>query len=202
MFCRNCGAQLPDNVSFCPNCGTAVPKSAAAAAVSDAKPETESQQPQAAPEQPKAVPSQPQGQYNQTSGQVPPNQGRYTQAPGSVPPQYGQAPAAEQDPADGMALGSVIAGVLGLIGSWIPFVRYFTLVCSIVAILLGAIARKKEKALNLPTGKATAGLVLGIIGVVLTVLVIVACVACAAWLTAVGETDVSGILGDLDQFTY
>ena len=203
MFCRNCGAQLPDNVSFCPNCGTVVPKPA----VQQEQPKPENTVKQQSPAQ---GPSAPQGMYAQSSSQIPP-QGQYTQTrgqtSGQTPPQNRtytpySAPSVQSDPADGTATGSVVLGVLGLIGSWIPLVKYFTLICSIVAIILGAVARKKEKALGLPTGKATAGLVLGIIGVSLTVLLLLACVACAGWLASTGSFDPDTFISQFENLPY
>ncbi|MBE6946213.1 MAG: DUF4190 domain-containing protein [Ruminococcaceae bacterium] len=83
------------------------------------------------------------------------------------------------------SIAALVCGILGLVGGWIPVVCYFTLVLSIVAIVLGAKAQKQAKALGEPTGMATGGLVTGIIGVVLAVLSIV-CVACAAGIAAAG----------------
>ncbi len=84
-----------------------------------------------------------------------------------------------------MSIAALVCGILGLVGGWIPVVQYFTLVLSIVAIILGAKAQKAAKAAGEPTGMATGGLVTGIIGVALTVLVIV-CTACAVGLVAAG----------------
>lgn len=79
----------------------------------------------------------------------------------------------------GLSIAALVCGILGLIGGWFPVVQYFTLVLSILGIVLGAKAKKAAVANGEPTGMATAGLVLGIISVALTILAIV-CTVCAA----------------------
>lgn len=79
-----------------------------------------------------------------------------------------------------MAIGALVCGILSLIGGFIPVVNYFTLVLAIVGIVLGVKARKDLAEQGLPTGMATAGMVLSIVSLSLTVLVIIASVACVA----------------------
>lgn len=87
-----------------------------------------------------------------------------------------------------MAVASLVCGILGLIGGFIPVVQYFTLVLAIVGIVLGVKARKDLSAEGQPTGMATAGMVLGIISVGLTILGIIAAAACAAcFVSSVGS---------------
>ena len=74
-----------------------------------------------------------------------------------------------------MAVAALILGILGLplsfvFGAGFPF--------ALVAIILGAVARKKALSEGVPTGLATAGLAIGITGVVLSVLVGGSCAAC------------------------
>jgi hypothetical protein len=64
-------------------------------------------------------------------------------------------------------------GLLGMFGGFIPVVQYVTGILSLVAIFVGASQRKRLKDANLPNGKATAGMVLGIIAVLITVISIV-----------------------------
>lgn len=78
-----------------------------------------------------------------------------------------------------MATAALVCGILGLIGGFIPVVNYFTLVLSIVAIVLGVKAKKELAAQSQPTGMATAGLVMGIIGVSFAVIGILTVAACA-----------------------
>ncbi len=79
-----------------------------------------------------------------------------------------------------MAAAALVCGILGIVGGFIPVVQYFTLVLSIVGIVLGVKARKDLGAQGQPTGMATAGMVLGIIGVAFAVIGIIAMAACAS----------------------
>lgn len=67
---------------------------------------------------------------------------------------------------------ALILGLLGMFGGLLPIVRYITLILAIIAIFVGSSQRKRLIAAGLPSGKATAGLVLGIIAVILTVIII------------------------------
>jgi len=66
----------------------------------------------------------------------------------------------------------LVLGLLGLFGGIIPIVQYFTVLLSLLAIIIGISQRKRIKGAGLPTGKATAGIVLGSIAVILTAIVI------------------------------
>lgn len=92
---------------------------------------------------------------------------------GQYPPPQPPAP---QNNSNGMAIGALVCGIVGVVFAWIP---YFAFLVSAAAIVLGVISRKR-----LPpgrTGMATAGLVLGIIGAAINVLAII-CVVCTAGL--------------------
>ncbi|MBO5232629.1 MAG: DUF4190 domain-containing protein [Clostridia bacterium] len=79
----------------------------------------------------------------------------------------------------GLSIAALVCGILGIVGSFIPVVCYFTLVLAILGIVFGAKAGKLAKANNEPKGLATAGLVLGIIGTAFGAVGVI-CVACAA----------------------
>lgn len=79
-----------------------------------------------------------------------------------------------------MATAALVCGILGLCGGFIPVVQYFTLVLSILAIILGVVGKKEQLAKGLPTGTATAGMVLGIISVGLTLFSIIVIASCCA----------------------
>jgi len=68
--------------------------------------------------------------------------------------------------------GPLIMGLLGLFGGFIPIVKYFTGLLSLLAVFIGVSQRKKLIDAGLPTGKATAGIVLGTIAVLITVITI------------------------------
>ena len=85
-----------------------------------------------------------------------------------------------------MAVCALIFGILGIIGSFIPVVQYFTTILAVLGLILGAVARKKAKAAGQPTGVATAGLVLGIIGTVFAFGGIICAIACAGAIGGLG----------------
>lgn len=79
---------------------------------------------------------------------------------------------------NGMAIAALVCGILGIVGSFIPVVCYFTLILAILGIIFGAKSRK-----NCPTekkGLATAGMVLGIIGTAFSAVGVICVLACAA----------------------
>jgi hypothetical protein len=80
-----------------------------------------------------------------------------------------------------MEVAALVCGILGIAGGFIPVVQYFTFVLAILALIFGAVARKKGGG-----AMATAGLILGIIGVVITVISALVCVACLGAGAAVG----------------
>ena len=95
-------------------------------------------------------------QYGQPGQQAPPQYGQPGQ---QVPPQYGQPYqqnyyAGQKHPADGTATAALVCGIIGLF--------IFGLILGIIAIVQGSRAKK----LGYPGGKATAGIVLGIIDIV------------------------------------
>jgi len=61
-----------------------------------------------------------------------------------------------------MAIAALICGVLGIIGSFIPIIQYFTFLLAILGIVFGIKGRRA--ALPGQAGIATAGLVCGIVG--------------------------------------
>lgn len=78
----------------------------------------------------------------------------------------------------GMSIAALVCGILGIVGSFIPVVCYFTFVLAILGIVFGAKGLKIAKENNEGTGLAIAGLVLGIIGTVMGALSVL-CVVCA-----------------------
>lgn len=90
-----------------------------------------------------------------------------------------EAPQAPVDNGKGQSIAALVLGILGIVGGWIPVVGYFTTVCAILGIILGAKGRKKSVAAEgKASGLATAGLVLGIIGTAFAALGLV-CGICA-----------------------
>lgn len=87
-----------------------------------------------------------------------------------------------------LSIAALVCGILGIIGGWIPVVCYFTLVLSIVGIVLGVKGKKIAQETNEGSGLATAGLVLGIIGTVFGVIGVLCAIACAGSLAALGSS--------------
>ena len=73
----------------------------------------------------------------------------------------------------GMAIASLVLGIIGVILCWI---WYLGIPLGVLAIIFGVIARGKATPGN--TGMATAGLVLGIVAVALALTIIIAAIAC------------------------
>lgn len=81
----------------------------------------------------------------------------------------------------GMSIAALVLGILGIVGSYIPVVCYFTTLCAILGIVFGIKGRKMSVAANgKASGLATAGLVLGIIGTAFAVLGLICTVLCTA----------------------
>jgi|GEM_PF-2569079 len=58
-----------------------------------------------------------------------------------------------------MGIAALVLGILGLVVSIIPFIGMYALPLAVIAVILGALGRKK-----IPSGLATAGLILGLLG--------------------------------------
>ncbi len=98
--------------------------------------------------------------------------------PQQQPPIY-QPPVQPQSNAKSIV--ALVCGILGIIGSFIPVICYFTLVLAILGIVFGALGMKQAKFTNTGKGLAVAGLVLGIVGASFGVVgVICICTAAAA----------------------
>jgi hypothetical protein len=79
----------------------------------------------------------------------------------------------EEKKSNGLAITSLVLGIVAIVFSFIGLSIPFGLIIGIVGIILGVMAKKKN-----PCGMATAGLVLSIIGTVLCAIVFIACMAC------------------------
>ena len=118
-------------------------------------------------------------------------QPQYQQAPQYQQPQYQQpmyqAPmypqAPQNHPAKGLAIGSMICGIVGLVFVWFGVSSFITLIAGIVGLILAINAKKK----GFVGGMLTAGMVMSIISLVLGAIVFVACiglVGCSACMAA------------------
>ena len=145
MFCKNCGAQFPDNMPNCPNCGAVV---------------VPEQQPQYPPQYGQPQYGQPQypPQYGQP--QYPPQYGQpqYPPQPQYAQPQYGYPQQPAEMPGKGMAIASLSLGILSFF--------CFGYISGILGIIFGAIAKNK----GYKGGMATAGIICGAVGFALTLI--------------------------------
>ncbi len=117
-----------------------------------------------------------------TTESVPVNQTIYT-TPAPVPQKQG---------ANGMSVAALVCGLLGIIGSFIPIVKYFTLVLAVLGIIFGVIGKKKAaEEGNSSTGLATAGLVLGVIGTAFSAVGVICALACVG--AASTATEAAGL---------
>ncbi len=108
------------------------------------------QQPYTQPQQPYNQPQQPYGQPQQPYGQPPQQYGQ---------PQYGQPMGAPKDASKGLAIASLVLGIVSFFICGLP--------CSITGLILGGVSYSKKKVNN---GMAVTGMVLCIIGLAVTII--------------------------------
>lgn len=111
-----------------------------------------------------------------------PQQSQYSQPQYSQQPQYPQQPQYHQQPQfqKGPSVAALVLGILGVVGAFIPGVKYVTLVLSILGIIFGVVGQKKAKEVGATSGLATAGLVCGIIGTAFSAVGVICALACAS----------------------
>jgi hypothetical protein len=81
-----------------------------------------------------------------------------------------------------VGVAALVLGIIGLVFAMIPTLGITQLIgvlLGIIALILGAVGRKQASEQGLPTGTATAGLVLGIVSVALGALLYASCMYCA-----------------------
>ena len=93
---------------------------------------------------------------------------------------------APQNNAKAFSITALVTGILSIVGSFIPFIAYFTLVLGIVGIVFGVKGRKLSP--QGQRGMATAGFVCAIVGTSLDVLSIVCILACAGVITSAANS--------------
>lgn len=91
-----------------------------------------------------------------------------------------------------MSIIALVCGIVGIVGSFIPGIKYIAPFCAIAGIVFGALALKRIKAGEEVENKglATAGMICGIVSTAISVLAVVCtiCVICglAAGLAGMG----------------
>lgn len=180
MYCKYCGARLPEDAAYCPGCGVRLqtetaqqPLPAEAAAPQSGALQNEQT---AAPQTPAVQPSeQPSGQPHEAApGEAMPpaaeTQGSPAQMPGTpvqVIDRTGQPVAVRyaggsDKRVNGLGLAGMIIGICGIFFGWVPV---FGFLLSLTGLLLSAVglAKRAEYRLN---GFAVAGLVLNIVALI------------------------------------
>ena len=85
----------------------------------------------------------------------------------------------------GLAAAGLVMGIVAIVLFWLPVWNTLSLVCGIVGIACSVAGKKQAVAAGVPTGLATAGLVLSIIGTVFGAIGFLSCTLCV--LCAAGE---------------
>lgn len=91
--------------------------------------------------------------------------------PPGVPPSGAPQIVYQTTPSNGMAVASLVLGILTVVLSWTVWLAW---ILGVLAIVFGAIGRGKARQGAPNGGMATAGLILGIVGFVLSILIVVA----------------------------
>lgn len=101
------------------------------------------------------------------------------QQPAPQQPVYQQpAPQRPVVPGKGMAITSMVLGIVALV---LFCIFYIAIPCGIVALVLGIVAKNKASAVGMKSGMATAGIVCSCIALGITVLyLLIAAVGCAS----------------------
>lgn len=183
MNCEKCHQEYDGRLDACPYCGNATPQQTYVPPVQQPQ-DTQYQQPQQnqqyQPPQQNQQNQQPQQNGQQYQQQYQQQNQQYQQPYGQ--PQYQQQyqPVPVQGDKRGMAVASLVCGILGLILCWVPFAG---LIINAMAIIFFILARKDGP--NAQSGMATAGFVCGIIGFIVALFVTIAVgIACTGlwWL--------------------
>jgi membrane-bound ClpP family serine protease len=80
-----------------------------------------------------------------------------------------------------VGVAALVLGIIGIVFAIIPMfgiTQLVAIVLGIIALILGIVGRKQASEQGLPTGTATAGIVLGIITAVLSALIYASCMYC------------------------
>jgi hypothetical protein len=86
-----------------------------------------------------------------------------------------------------MAVAALVLGILGTLSSLSVIGILPGVLLSVLALVLGILARKQAVNESRPTGMATAGLVLGIVGTAIGALLFAACAACVGGVNKMGR---------------
>jgi len=161
QFCSQCGQGNAEDSAFCVQCGAQLPSSGAGAV----PPEGPAGPPPGGPGMPPPPPMGGPGTPPPAPGGPPPAQPEGGMPPPGYPQQYRQTA-----PMDGLAIASLVAGIVG----WF----FCPIIGPVLAVIFGYMARNNIKESNGTLGGdsfATAGIILGFVqlGLVLVATVII-----------------------------
>lgn len=94
----------------------------------------------------------------------------YTEQPVHAP-LPGQQPPAPVKGSNGLATAGFVLGLLGLLGSWIPFLNIIGIILGVLGVVLAGVGLAKSKKVNAGKGLAIAGIILGVLAVIFAVLI-------------------------------
>ena len=86
-------------------------------------------------------------------------------------PNPGYQPPAPVKGSNGLATAGFVLGLLGLLGSWIPFHNILGIILGILGVVLAGVGLAKSKKANAGKGLAIAGIVLGALAVIFAVVI-------------------------------
>lgn len=162
MTCKHCGYINDGNSGFCAMCGAQLSENTAP-------------QPQQQPAYSYEDYSINEQDFNQQPAYAP--QQPYAQQPYAQQPYYAP-PVEPQNPGKGLGIASLVLGIVSFL-CCNPLYLF-----SIIAIICGAIGRKKSKEVDMKNGTATAGLVLGILPIAISVVITVVYIVIAVIMIA------------------
>lgn len=95
----------------------------------------------------------------------------YSQQPMPAPPQYGQPAPAPTGGGNGFATAGFVLALLGLLGSWIPFLNVVGILLAVIGLVLAGIGLAKSRKTGTGKGLSIAGVVLGVLALLIAVLI-------------------------------
>lgn len=144
---------------------------------------TEIPQPGQPESTPPAQPYPPQPAYQQPYPAQPAYQQPYPASDQAYPQQYPGQPTSLQYGApvapsttNGLAISSLITGIVALLFAFIPFVGVISVLIGAVAVVLGVMAKRKVSEVG-GGGMATAGIVVGALGALIAIIWLVLTIA-------------------------
>lgn len=93
-----------------------------------------------------------------------------------------------QNTGKGLSIAGLVLGIVSVCLAWFYMINIIALVCGVVGIVCAAKGSMAAKAVAVPTGLATAGLVISIIGTCLAGIGFFSCTLCVVCAAGAAET--------------